>query len=106
MTNDECIEVAEKVWGWESLEEYDKWGSPGDDVPIGMHWSIDAIEREIESWSGFGRTVEAMAGKDQYQFAVDTRVLLEAFIVGAIPKEELWERTHLAALEAIKNNSK
>lgn len=82
MLNNEQCEVAEKVWGIDDPEP--EW-----------------IKKEINSWQGFGRTLEAMAGGN---------IIIESvakhytdYLRGAITKEELWERTHLAALEALKN---
>ena len=100
-----AIKVVTEIWGWIYLEEYKKWGSPGDDIPIGMHWSADALTREAFSWKGFGKTVEAMAEKDltdsqlvAYRFAA-----VDILDIGiSKSKEEYWERVHLAALEAIK----
>ena len=99
MTNSQCIEVAEKLWGW-TLS-----GPAFKDFP-----KLD-LESECNSWSGFGRTVEAMA---------DRKWTFNALCVGKpsmvqfistehdnspFPKhhESLIEATHLSALEAIKS---
>lgn len=108
MTNEQCIEVATKLWGW-------AWHPEGE-IPSGNQWewqgrwtdgygSVVLYQRDVsdkvKSWSGFGRTVEAMA--DEYgslqvfggwvSFNRD-REVSDSF--------GLIEATHRAALEALK----
>ena len=67
---------------------------------------------EVNSWQGFGRTVEAMDAKDWwfakdmegvrfYRYKGMSRIQTMGRDAG-LTKEHLWKSTHLAALEAIK----
>lgn len=100
LTESQCIEVAEKIWGCHTNGS--RWWRSKDDIQSHNIWLMDydAIQKEVNSWTGFGRTVEAMAGKN---------IIIEVvakhytdYLRGAITKEQLWEATHLAALEAGK----
>jgi len=123
LTNEQCIQVAEKVWGWKRKAE-DKatankegmpprWIEPGSDPlkSINRLYNAWQLKHEIESWSGFGRTVEAMAEK-KLNFLVEPSSVMfwsaDRSIQFAVPytrnpfnKEHFIEATHLAALEAI-----
>lgn len=119
LTSEKSIEVAEKVWGMEliyneydhtapSLVNYYQFKEGG----LNMSWHKNKLKREVLSWAGFGRTVEAMALKEtggtqsQRDFAHNMGVRignqLSEYINCQIPVDSLWEQTHLAALEAMK----
>jgi len=90
LSNEQCIEVAGKVWGCD-LE--------------GIKRFKPQIIHEVNSWQGFGRTVEAMA--DQYGslqvfggWVSFKRTLDKNYEVS--DSFGLIEATHLAALEALK----
>ncbi len=56
MTNSQCIEVAEKVWGWNNLpgiKPMNEWSE--------LQRDPEYLKKQVNSWQGFGRTVEAMA---------------------------------------------
>ena len=90
LTNEQCIQVAEKVWGWKKTE-FSKTYPTAEPV-----WkdeegrSTRDIVYAVNSWSGFGKTVEAMFGRG---IAIQN-ILFET-------PNEMIEATHLAALEAI-----
>ena len=93
LTNEQCIEIAEKVWGWKSAKKSDwRWES--------------YIATEVNSWQGFGRTLESLRANRN-----DTAITIIKGEVGNYlrndgidSEEELWEATHLAVLEAMKND--
>ena len=91
LTNEQCIKVAEKVWGREFKPD------KGNEV-FELTWLSD----EVNSWQGFGRTVEALAKVKPYYFESFTGNY-SAYLQGRMEKETLWERTHLSALEVIKD---
>ena len=120
MTNSQCIEVAEKVWGWKKREADPATGSeeyrpiywyepnehPGQLVPT---CNLNQLKDEVNSWQGFGRTVEAMDKKGfrfgGTRFSIITAHQIKDFL---IQKVDDWKdlktfipATHLAALEAI-----
>jgi len=116
LTNEQCIKVAEKVWGWERHNLILLWDGS-------YTHNLKEIREQIESWQGFGRTVEAMhEGKWLLLDALmvppcgNRRHTLSFFSDGAgvfYPLDEhgwipgnpttLIKATHLAALEAIKD---
>ena len=113
LTNDQCIEVAEKVWWWKCKPHEDRgWYtfSEIDKFNYEYTYPIDWLRDEVNSWTGFGRTVEAMAGKG-YAFSCDDGVVYfikygdqwEGFY-GVSPFKNFIEATHLAALEAMKDD--
>ena len=119
MTNDQCIEIAEKVWGWGNLNE--KYNDDRHEhtryLPECVEWEMNYsfgewIKELVNSWQGFGRTVEAInylywSGKinvDTYNQFIDELVL--AMFQVPFNVEVVCRIIHLAALEAIKNNSK
>lgn len=117
--------VAEEVWGWTYITNeklvyggYWRKGPPG--CRSRRSGNIGAIRREVHSWEGFGRTVEAMADRkltlDMHPHECEMvrgRTLgfmqengIEASRVECNPYNEtsIIEATHLAALEAIEND--
>ena len=111
MTNSQYIEVAEKVWGWNPIPlDSQNWTtSKGLDTRFLRHLSSRwNIEDEVNSWQGFGRTVEAMAKNWGPHDVGPMQILiakfkdnLARFILNQQDVDELIEATHLAALEAI-----
>jgi len=112
MTNEQCITVAEKVWGLDSYQqdtEYQNHQWYGhDSFPF-----EDFIKAEVNSWQGFGRTVEAMAEKKWVLSDSPDGGLCLFSHLGKTrnldlkddynnPKK-LIEATHLAALEALRD---
>lgn len=97
MTNSQCIEVVEKVWGWEHT--YDPkvpypthfFKSPNNDSFIG----IERFKEQLNSWTGFGRTVEAMAER-----GIQFKQLMQ---MTGLHGGSVIEAAHLVALEAIKD---
>ena len=110
MTNSQCIEVAEKVWGWER----DVRGIAPNTITYygpetGTLKREDKIDQEVNSWQGFGRTVEAMAERgilfQGTTFAMQGSVGIKHIPI-RVPDavnliRNLIEATHLAALEAL-----
>ena len=117
LTTDQCIEIAEKVWGAKVTEmnaggaKYPMWYLTPNDLV-----SHSFLVQEVNSWQGFGRTVEAMDAKDwtleeccseeRYElgdvlsFAKDEKVI-QILRDEIYRPRDLIEATHLAALEAI-----
>lgn len=123
LSNDQIIQVAKKVWGFDSIYEcLSVIAELGDldrmtRLPVGSEQrnSLQAkcLSREIESWQGFGRTLEAMrkrkmeleiirhsGGGRVFRFTqANGRIIHPGFvatIIGEIPA------THLAALDALE----
>jgi len=100
LTDEQCVEIA-KLWGEDTVNK-----------PFGPN--VDRFRKIAESWSGFGRTVEAMAPK--WQLAEYYHKEDHVTRIGFVDKELkffpiIWDyseplgvitATHLAALEAIK----
>ena len=115
MTNDQCIQVA-GLWGW-TLRK-DGWYQPTTnlDWPLGLKVCTESgIKSEVNSWSGFGRTVEAMFQKRYWfepAFCTEHKYDCISFVhetLASYPihykrdcSEDLIEATHLAALEAVR----
>ena len=59
MIDEHCIAVAKEVWRWEQVGDPDADELIGD----GFYWTYSKVKREVNSWQGFGRTMEAMKGK-------------------------------------------
>lgn len=118
MTSEQCDEIVRKVWGWENHDKEHFYSPSGEPV-----WYPDKarIEKMVNSWQGFGRTVEAMANGDENGFwTLDINMNMVTFIAHRSPQPitdpiekcwcsagineipTLWEATHLAALEALK----
>jgi len=101
MTDEQCIQII-NLWGWHKHPQ----GWYDGDFKIGqLNYARDEkdwIKRKVNSWEGFGRTVEVMAGKklspDDLQ---ELSVIYEAYLAGSITHVELWEATHIAALWVI-----
>ena len=114
MTNDQYIQVAEKVWGW--VGEF--WSEDAWETPDGNGW-IGKINDEVNSWSGFGRTLESMLKKCYWfepSFCTEHKCERISFVHETLASypihykrdclEELIEATHLAALEVVKQEEK
>jgi hypothetical protein len=110
LSTEQSIEVATKVWGWTqdlaskpSEPNLTVWEKPHTEFAC---WEHDIV-KEVNSWQGFGRTVEAMAERyknNAYQYNLRVRISnsILRYVQGEITKEELWQETNLAALEALK----
>ena len=90
MTREEiAIKVATEIWGETNIPE--------------SFWSCN-IEDRVFSWQGFGKTVEAMAENDNVIIDEVGKHFID-YLLGRISKEQLWGRAHLAALEAMNENT-
>jgi hypothetical protein len=112
MTNEQRREVAEKVWGWryrntrpgnpdtEYLPMY--WYQPKEtDGQLVPTFNINQLKDEINSWEGFGRTVESMRGhpnSNMFEEMIDAE--FHSYLLEIIGQSSFFEATHLAALEA------
>ncbi len=114
MINFQYIEVAEKVWGWYEDTRGSAsrlWRSIDPDTGGGQLFDIDELKEEVNSWQGFGKTVEAMAERNLYLLVVGRAIHFknpnDSFImantrVQIIDTEKLIEATHLTALEMVR----
>ena len=110
MTNDQCIQVAEKIWGWKRTGG--KWKDHDNEIwedengGVIRYWdglSMMSIEQCVNSWSGFGRTVQRMRGHPNYgEFSVKCSVYLNGYLAEMTGVSYMFEATHLAALEAVR----
>lgn len=110
LTTEQCIEIAEKLWGYEWLNNPN--GIMGvwlDDnrrtlsIPF-VCYKKEVIKKEVNSWQGFGRTVEAMSLPVYGVFRINATDMYADYLRGLHSKEILWKQTHLQALEALKND--
>jgi len=116
LSNKQCVEVVEKVWGWKSSrvpsQFQDVWWM-FDGNRMLKQCDLDSygkLAAEVNSWSGFGSTVEAMAV--EYNFGNDGGVvwfehkIRAGYFSHSISNEfdvsNFISATHLAALDAIK----
>lgn len=111
MTNSQHIEVAEKVWGWNPADcpYYKKVAELLSDNDDNFKVeATDLLRAEVNSWAGFGRTVEAMAEKGLYFFNIPNEIRHTDYRKVIFNKlsdrdiKKLIEATHLAALEELK----
>ena len=102
MTNSQCIEVAEKVWGWDKKFLINVWmdyGPEGSEFDI---WREEYLQEEVNSWQGFGRTVVSMREHpNRNEFFTRSYVAMAGYLAGNTGVNALFEEHHLAALEAI-----
>ena len=104
MTNEQCIAVAEKGWGWKHRApdalNLDRWLSPGSEPGnYNQEYSADDLKREVNSWSGFGRTLEKSINPSSiWKFTT----ILREYLDGSLTKEQFIEAIHLVALEAVR----
>lgn len=112
MTNEQYIQVAEKVWGWRCSHHHTTNPEYYTFITeIGKRTlDMESLRSLVNSWPGFGRTVEAMTKRGLHLIMVGKYVLFrspdESFVIAnrriQIPSQgELIEATHLYALEAI-----
>lgn len=125
LSNEQCIEIAEKVWGLSLLDlaqlRFDEGGYA---PPESLEYIENYTTQLVNSWKGFGRTVEAMADMPcefsrGFVFSADGIEVEFSRCVGQKGKEggyaptfqsgihmyidvSIIEATHLAALEAVK----
>lgn len=107
LSNLQCVEVAEKVWGYKQEMAYH-----GDNYLPSLVLSnlepiaIRDIQDEVNSWQGFGRTVEALQNQQEIKYMA--AIIIKGEIGNYLRRdgidsvEELWKATHLAAIEAVK----
>ena len=117
LSNEQYIAVAEKVWGLLCggiLTEYD-WYLACVEYQTNLT-KEEWLKEEVNSWAGFGRTLEAMAQRHYWfepAFCTDHRYDCISFVHKTLASypihnysldllEELIEATHLAALEAVR----
>ena len=126
LSESQCIEVADKVWRWKKRDA--SFGLPEESRPLYWYepsekegqlvptFSGYQLKDEVNSWSGFGRTLEAMAGQGWFfQEVTFYRLIHLGFVSDSAEKvciewdpespKELITATHLGALEALKNES-
>jgi len=115
LTNEQCIEVVEKVWGLVKHSSLSGTWARGQDINVPVKylinlktWNLAELQEEVNSWQGFGRTVEAMAGKQldpmkKFRFTESIQRHVGRFINKAINAEDLFELGNLSALEAVKD---
>jgi len=114
-------EVAENVWGWTPLTE-DNFGEfcskKAFYLKLATHlsgrsiWSEEGVKKEVNSWAGFGKTVEAMAERYVMRYLGDRFAgycgdeVVRTFIIkqpeGWSDMKALIKSTHAAALDAVK----
>lgn len=111
-------EVAEKVWGWQQVlsnsanPKSRKVWINGDAILV--PWGLENIEQEVNSWQGFGKTVEAMAKADML-IEINSCLILfkdsnhhigrgKSDILETEPNysQRIIKAVHQAALDAIK----
>jgi len=97
MTNSQYIKVAE-MWGWKHTSD-GIWGKAGH-----VQFCDHDLEDEVNSWQGFGRTVEAIEASDVWDgFSIAVASYLAKYLEYAeFSLDDLFEAIHLAALEALK----
>lgn len=84
MTNEQYIQVVEKVWGW----DLNSWSDYSDCL---------TVEQEVNSWAGFGRTMESIA-KREILFKTLPNIL-SIYLAGNSTVKWLFETIHLSVLE-------
>lgn len=103
LSNEQCIEVAELVWGWDLEGELSlRHRFYDDENRRNTRWiSPQELVQEVLSWSGFGKTVEAIINKKRGGYPDLHHAICCGMTDGDIA-ETIITATHLAALEAIK----
>ena len=99
LSHHQCRQVVEKVWKWRFNGDEDSpfWYDPEDSV---VPWDIIYIEDEINSWEGFGRTVEGMRNNpNKYQFSRELQRYIHDYIYKCYDEELLFDSIHLAAIK-------
>jgi len=104
LTESQYIEVAEKIWGWERHDH-----QVGDKYYITIDSRIlydDQLHKEVNSWEGFGRTMERFAGDMKYspKFWALIKPIIAQYLINQADDavEQFFKQIHLAALEALK----
>ena len=90
-----AAEVAVKVWGMTLLDlaklRFDEGGYA---APDGLEYIENYRNKLVNSWAGFGRTVEAMFGNPYWE--------PPSFTTSSVTIQEIIKATHQAALDAVK----
>lgn len=120
LNTDQCIEIAEKVWGWKELPNGDyaeTWNQKhfyGTEPAVKTYSIREIVNEQILSWQGFGRTVEAMQERQLYfqmpggwvSFRSEDDIKRYSGMINLKPyylaSGKIITATHLAALEALK----
>ena len=115
--------VAEEVWKWRRHEDksalllreaypyYWFQSSEKNYQPVLTH-NMNQLMNEVNSWSGFGRTLEAISLMKDSEQRNDTASIMRkqyvAFLLGShfVKKTDLIKATHLAALEAVRKEKR
>lgn len=116
MTNEQSIEVAEKVWGYRYIEDgagkdwvfepqpylIKVWDGGYDEI------MMPELSEQINSWQGFGRTVEAMLAKGLPLNLTAPDKERPNFSQESVDRicKSMIAKTHLAALEAVRKEKK
>ena len=101
LTNDQCIQVVEKIWGWQS-HQTGVYFMPTGSVSV-QALSPDELKNKVNSWQGFGRTVQRMRGHPNYgEFSVKCSIYLNGYLAEMTGVNYMFEATHLAALEVVR----
>lgn len=115
LTESQCIEIVDKLWGWNAKKVESEWVYSDAYKHTGNGFTKEQwLKGEVNSWQGFGRTVEAMAGKKWVFTDGEFYLCFLSHIGKQVPivviddwndPKNLIEATHLAALEAIANDT-
>ena len=115
MDNETAIHIATKVWGMTSSQmakEYSWEHNNCNFNEAGAQTYSQYWESQVNSWQGFGRTVEAMAKRNMYPFMNEDWDILffhrddlgaahrPRFTYSNSNINSIIEATHLSALEA------
>lgn len=124
LTNEQCNRVATELWGL-YLDGDGRYCEEGAMLPESSSYIFDAgggtefltpenLSDEVNSWQGFGRTVEAMEKftlclqihNGWVKFKPQTHIEQNRNIAPPhfLDSQKLITATHLAALEALKND--
>lgn len=130
LTNDQCIEIAKRIWGWreeifDEAPEIKYLQRQNENGQWQTVCQIHEVKEIVNSWNGFGRTLEAMASERMGKWTLRVGWPSTGFDCGddncskqehLFFNDEIWEAgerhtesfieaTQLAALEALKSNT-
>ena len=119
LTDEQCIEIAEKVWGWKITELEPPnfpetwWRDAEGNKKFPVYETAttiysQALKNEILSWQGFGRTISNISRilKNEHEledFMFDAGPNFDSLIKGLITEDEFFELIQTAALEVLKD---
>lgn len=101
LSTKQSIQVVTKIWGWYKAPQgwYD-----GDFKIDQLNYAGNEnwwIQNKVNSWEGFGKTMEAMARRDRLTIKEFANPYTD-YLRSRISEEELFERIQLAALKTPK----